>query len=144
MKRKDNVIELFPQSGSGVEKTKWEKELEEIKEIVDVSISEDKERQTTLEWSEHEDELKVSPKADLNDWIEENFNQLNVYVQEDGQEMVLLPFDVLNEMVQILQGAVYEEQVMLNALVRIAYGGNDIASKIARNAIDEVNQLETE
>ncbi|WP_442637671.1 hypothetical protein [Rossellomorea marisflavi] len=144
MKRKDNVIELFPKQNSGLEKTKWEKEQEELKETVDVSHSNEKVDSSTLEPEEMEDGISSAPKADLNDWINENCNNLDVYLQEDGQKMVLIPLDVLNEMVLILQGAVYEEQVMLEALVRISQGENDIASKMARNAIDHVNQLELE
>lgn len=149
MKKKDNVIELFPQKKEAVvQPTKWEQEQEEKREVLNLSPDELEEVEEgiseiveEMEKKTREDTgIEVVPKASVTDWLVENCNELPVYEQEDGQKNVIVPYDVLNEMVSILQESVNEQEVMVSALVRIGYGANDVASKIARNALDKINK----
>lgn len=149
MKRKDNVIELFPRKKeSVVHHTKWEQEQEEKRDILNLSPDELEEVEEGIseiveemeKKTREESGLEIIPKASVMDWLVENCNELPVYEQEDGQKNVIVPYDVLNEMVSILQDSVNEQEIMVSALVRIGYGENDMASKIARNALDKINK----
>lgn len=143
MKRKNNVIPLFPDPKPVPNEPFLEvseEEIEEVARLVEETVNELNPPVHETACEEPEREEDIEPIESIEEWLADNCNGLPVYVQEDGEVVVGMPTEVYTELLRIVVDSVNDGDVMRTALEKIANRPNELGSHIAQKALANLTE----